>query len=126
MEYVNFLYTVPVGEERKLAVKNLIILLAPFAPHLSAEVWESLGEKNMVWEQTWPSVDEMVLKNLTVVVAVQVNGKLRGTIEVSPEVGEDEVVTMAKKLSVIEKYLESGEIVKTIYVAGRLVNFVVK
>ncbi len=119
MEFTNFLYTVPQGEAKISAIKILLILLAPLAPHLSAEAWQVLGAKTNVWEQVWPEADKLALKNLTVTVAVQVNGKLRATLEVESETSEVEVVTLAKKLPSIVKYLENVEIVKIVYVAGR-------
>ena len=104
--------------------KNLLILISPFAPHIANELFEILGEKN-IENATWPTADESALVLDTINLPVQVNGKMRGVVKVSSEANQDEIVEEIKKNPEIAKYLE-GEIVKTIYVPKKIINFIVK
>ncbi len=109
---------------RRLSLRNLLLLLYPFAPHLTSELWERLKFGGNVWEHEWPTYDAKALKVETVTIAVQVNGKLRGTVEVSAGAGEAEVVVAARANPGVAKHLTS-EPKKTVYVPGKLVSFVV-
>lgn len=103
----------------------LTTVLAPFAPYLSEELWHHLGNSDSVHEQPWPklSVANQAVQQTSV--AVQINGKTRGLIEVSPEATEEEVVAVAKGQEVIQRHLE-GEIGRVIYVPGKILNLVVR
>lgn len=105
--------------------KTFTLLLAPMAPHIGEEFWEILGGKETLAYEAWPKYDEMLAKDDTITVAVQVNGKLRATLEVDVEITHDEILTIAKADENVAKHLQ-GTIVKEIYVPGRIVNFVVK
>ena len=108
------------------AYGTFVRLLAPFAPHLSEELWsEVLGRAGSVFEQDWPAFDKEKAKDDMIEVAVQVDGKLRGTIEVSPDLGKEAVLERAKAHENVQKYLDGEEIEREIFVPGRLVNFVV-
>ncbi len=126
MEYTNKLADVVKKENGidKETLEALIILLAPFTPHLAEELWEITGHTQSVFNQKWPEYDESKMQEQTVSVAVQTNGKVRTNIEIVPDMPKDEVLTMAKKA--IADRLEGVEIVKEIYVPGRIVNIVVK
>jgi leucyl-tRNA synthetase len=118
-----------VDKERKRFIldeqmKRVLCLLCPFAPHLVNELWELIGEKGFVEEQQWPEVQEELLIKSVVTIAVQVNGKLRGTIEVSPEAEEDEVKTAALGEDNVKKFIDGKEIQKVIFVKGKLLNIV--
>ena len=110
---------------RKL-IEELIIIIAPFVPHLSEELWSILGNKDSVSYQNWPSYDESLIQLDNVTIAVQVNGKLRANIEVPKDSKEEDVISEALSLENVEKFTSLGSIVKTIYVQNRLLNFVVK
>lgn len=116
--------------EDKLAkelVRNLLILLAPFVPHITEELWQQIGEKeNSVHDAEWPVCDESALVVDEVELAVQVNGKVRGTIKVAVSMEKDEIADLAKGLAEVQKFIEGKTIVKTIVVPGRIVNIVVK
>ena len=103
------------------------ILLNPFAPHITEEVWDicSLG-KGMVTEQAWPKYDEAKCKDDTVEVVVQINGKLRAKISVAADIDKDECLTLAKSNGRIESEIAGKAIVKEIYVPGKLINIVVR
>lgn len=131
MECVNELYRLKTADnyaatEWQWALESLVQLLAPFAPHISEELWEQLGEEGSVHLSDWPTYDEKYLVEDTVTIAVQVNGKLRGTVQ-APAGSDEAVVTgLAKADAKIAANLEGKHVVKTIYIPGKLVSFVVK
>jgi leucyl-tRNA synthetase len=99
-------------------------LLAPFAPHLTAELWVGTGKTESIHLTDFPVADESLVVDEYVTIAVQVNGKMRGTITLSPEATEEEALIAARASEVIEKYL-TGEIRKVIYVPGKILNLIV-
>jgi leucyl-tRNA synthetase len=111
------------GQEQKEVIAKVI---APLAPHLAEEVWEMLGHDGSVFDEEWPVADEKFLVEDTVTFAVQVNGKLRGTIDLAVDVDEKEAIAAAKEIENVVKYLEEGEIKKEVFVPGKIVGFVVK
>ena len=110
----------------KNLIKELVIIIAPFVPHLAEELWSILGNKDSISYQEWPSYDESLIQLDNVTIAVQVNGKLRANIEVPKDSAEDFVVSEALSLENVKKFTSLGSIVKTIHVPNRLLNFVVK
>ncbi|MDP3836513.1 MAG: leucine--tRNA ligase [bacterium] len=104
---------------------KILQLVAPFAPHLSEELWEKLGYKESIFKSTWPQFDKVLIKDEVISYMIQINGKLRGQLEMPAEATEDEVVKAAAAEPAIVKWLEGKEIRKKIFVAKRLVNFVV-
>ena len=104
--------------------ESLIILVSPFAPHLAEELREQLGNEYSIFTKaTWPSYDESCLVADNVTIAVQVNGKVRGTICINKEAGESEVITLAKADEKIVTRIV-GEPKKVIYVKGKILNIV--
>lgn len=126
MEYLNHLSKVDAAQRDPLLITTFVQILAPFAPHMSEELWEVLGGKGLVCQSTWPKVDPQYLTLDTLNVAVQVNGKLRHVLEIAPDVSEAEVKRLAKTTEKVAAHLADKQIVKEIYVPGRLLNFVVK
>ncbi len=104
--------------------KLFLQLLAPFAPHVTEEIWRELGEKLSIHLSKWPEYDPKLIEDNVVTIAIQINGKTRGTINVARGSNEAEVAELAKKETQITKYL-TAEIKKTIFVPDRLINFVV-
>ena len=104
----------------------LIRLIAPFAPHLSEELWERTGNSNSVFSESWPEYVEDMLIDDSMTIAIQVNGKLRGSIEVSTETEKDDILIEAKSVENIQKFTDGMSIIKEIYVPNKLVNLVVK
>jgi leucyl-tRNA synthetase len=100
--------------------------VAPFAPHAAEELWFDLGHHTTVHRDTWPEYDEQYLATDTITVAVQINGKLRGEIEVAADAPEDEVVAAAQANEKVRTHLEGQTVIKTIYVPGKIVNLVAK
>ena len=108
------------------AFEILLVLLSPFAPHMVSEIWEKLGHKDSIFDQPWPTYDEKLIKEEEVNLVIQVNGKLRDRISVPVSITEAEAKQLAMERQRVKSYLESKDIVKIIYVPGRLVNLVVK
>jgi len=107
--------------------EKFLLILAPFAPHITEELWERLGNKFSIHQQPWPKYNPDLITEEMATIAVQINGRLRAVIEVESGKGEDgnEVGRMAQKNEKIKKYLEGKEIKRTIFVPGKLINFVV-
>ena len=102
-----------------------VLLLAPLAPHIAEELWSILGNSESLAYEPWPPVDEKYLVNETLTVAVQVNGKMRGRIEVASDAAEADVLSAAKADENVSRYLDGKSIKREIYVPGRIVNLVV-
>lgn len=109
----------------KSAAEIFVQLLSPFAPHMSEEIWEILGHKESILKSTWPKVDEKYLVADQIEFAIQVNGKLRGTVQASPEANQETIRKLAFDNPKIAGYLQN-QIVKEIFVPKKLYNFVVK
>jgi len=107
-------------------LKLLIILLAPFTPHLAEEINCKLGSKRSIFKQNWPKFDLKKIKPKKVIIAIQINGKLRGTIEIKTNVSASTVANAALKLDAVKKYISNPDKVKYHYVDGRVINFVIK
>jgi len=108
------------------AVENLVKLLAPFAPHMCEELWEIMGNEYSIFDKNWPEYDENKLVADTVVIAAQINGKVRDEISVPVDAGKEEIKEKALDSERVQKYIENKEIIKVIVVPGRIINFVVK
>lgn len=124
MESVNELGKLNAGIGREELFK-MVKVLAPFAPFVAEEMWNTLGGDFSVHTQSWPDVDEKYLVSDTVTLSVQINGKLRGTVEVSLEASEEEVRKEAESQEKVAKYLSSGSVKKVIFVKGKTINYVV-
>ncbi|MBJ6727732.1 leucine--tRNA ligase [Geomesophilobacter sediminis] len=107
------------------AVLSVIRLLAPFVPHFTEELWTAVGEKGAVEASGWPGFDAEATVDEEITVVVQVNGKLRSKLNVSPSAAEEEVKAQALADEKVQPFLEGKSVKKVIYVAGKLVNIVV-
>jgi len=130
-EFVNALTklkddTVTVTVAWREAVETLTLLLAPLTPHLAEEQWERLGKPYSVHQQSWPSFDPELAKDDEVEIVVQVNGKVRERMMISPTVSESDVTSRAMQLDKIAVALAGGALTKVIYVPGRLVNILIR
>lgn len=106
--------------------KTLLILLNPFAPHLTEEIWEKQGFGGLVHEQSWPEYDPAKCVDAAAEIAVQVNGKIRSRIMLPVDADKDAALKAAKEDGTVKALLEGKNIIKEIFVPGRLVNLVVK
>ncbi len=126
MEFTNTLsdFSRNKGGVDKATLETLIILLAPFAPHMAEELWQKLGQTDSVFDQSWPIYDEEKMKDDTIEMPVQVNGKVKATIIIGIEEAKESV--LAKAREAISSKLEGAVIVKEIYVPNKIINIVVK
>ena len=108
------------------AIETLLIMLAPYAPHLAEELWEAIGHNSSISSSTFPSFDPELVKDSVLTIAVQVNGKLRGTFLASAESSIESLLAEARKVESVLKFLEGQTIVKEIVIPDKLVSFVVK
>ena len=108
------------------SVNKMLLLLAPFAPHMTEELWDKLGYEESIHVQNWPQYREEALKKEEITIVVQINGKVRDKIQVSPDVEEEKLKERVYELEQVKKYTEGKEIVKTIVVPQKLINLVVK
>ena len=125
MEYTNKLTDLAKkdGGIDKETLETAAILIAPFAPHLGEELWEQLGHENSVFDNQWPSADEEAMKDDEVNVAVQINGKVRAVIQLPADISKEDALAAGKE-AVAAKL--TGNIVKEIYVPGKIINIVMK
>ncbi len=124
MTYYNYLSRK--DEVSRIEAKVLLQLLAPFAPHLTEELWHELGFEESIHISSWPEYDNALIERGVVVIAVQVNGKLRGTFELSaPKASQEEVEKIAHEDQGVQSHLQGKTIHKVIYVPGKILNFVV-
>ena len=107
-------------------IENLILLLAPFAPHITEELWESIGNEYSVYNQSYPEYDEEKTKDESKNIGIQVNGKLRVEVSVTESDTEDSVKEKVLSEENIKKYTDEKEIVKFIYVPNKIVSIIVK
>jgi len=110
----------------KDVAERFVLLLSPFAPHLAEELWEKLGHDGTLAYQSWPSYDPELAKSTSVTIAIQVNGKLRETLETEPEISKEKLLELAKASEKIQSYLTGKKILREVVVPDRLVNFVVE
>lgn len=123
MELVNLLTK---NEERgREVLQPLVQLVAPFAPHIAEELWQRLGHTRTLAYEPWPSYDEALTVAATVTYAVQVNGKVRGQVELPADVGREDALAAARGDDNVARHLEGKTVRKEVFVPGRLVNFVV-
>ena len=108
------------------SAKALLQLLAPFAPHLAEELWEKLGGSPSIADHPWPKAREELLVADEITIVFQVNGKLRGQAQFPKDAAKDDVIATAKADAKVQSFLDGKEIVKEIYVPGKLVNLAVK
>jgi leucyl-tRNA synthetase len=105
--------------------ESFLLLLAPFAPHISEELWEKLGHNESIFREKWPEADEKYLVDMETNLVIQVDGKIRDTIKVSADISEEEVKKIALESEKIKKYLEEKDIKKIIFIKGKLLNIVI-
>jgi leucyl-tRNA synthetase len=133
MEMVNFLYLVeePAWDSPETApalreaVEMLLLMLSPFAPHLSEELWEAIGNQGMVCKQPWPEADEEIARAEEILIVVQINGKLRSRITADADATEEEIRSMALADARVREYTDGKTLKKLVVVPKKLVSIVV-
>jgi leucyl-tRNA synthetase len=114
-----------IKEIEKEDYQAFLKLLSPFAPHITQELWEQLGNDSLIQNEKWPEYDENLTKDNTHTIALQVNGKVRSEIEIEDCLSEEEIKNLALQDEVVKKWVGENEPKKIIYVKNRLVNIVV-
>jgi leucyl-tRNA synthetase len=122
MEYLNTLEAQ--HESTRVELQTLLVLLAPFAPHLTEEMWERMGKAFSVHAALWPSYDPAALRTETMMLIVQVNGRVRDRIEVSYDASEEVIKREALASEKVQRFVGEMAVQRVVYVAGRLVNVV--
>ena len=129
MEYVNELYKIKddfkAYDDWRFALESLVQLLAPFAPHMSEELWAQLGHTTSVHVSSWPKYDEKYLVSDMITIVIQVNGKLRGQLSVANGTSKEDIIAQAGSNERVQPYVAGQQAKNTIYVPGKLVNFVI-
>jgi leucyl-tRNA synthetase len=125
-ELFNDLSSKAESETMRFAFETVVRLINPFIPHVTEEIWEKLGKTNILAENSWPSFEEEKTKASTVKIAIQINGKLRGTIDVPSGAENKYIEQLAINSSDASKYLRDANIVKVIVVPNKIINFVVR
>jgi leucyl-tRNA synthetase len=125
MEYVNELREQGAGGGSRELIEPLVIMLAPYAPHIAEELWSVLGNETSVFEAPWPAFDERLASAGDVEIAVQVNGKLRSRLTVPRGMAEKDVLDRVLADEAVKKFVDGQKLKKVIYVQDRLVNLVV-
>jgi len=126
-ELTNYLTNQPLNSAIfKLTLETIIQLLNPFAPHLTEELWQKLGHSKMLVDTRWPVANKDFLVNDIMNIAVQLNGKVRGLIEIPFNCSQEIALSKAKELENIQAQLEGKEIIKIIYITNKIINIVCK
>jgi leucyl-tRNA synthetase len=137
MELMNFIYSL-LGKNPdsrvscrenigavKESVRALLLLLAPFVPHISEELWQLLGNKESIFRNSWPEFNENVLKKEVIQLVIQVNGKVRSKIKVSSQIGKEELKELVLRDEKIKRHITNSIIKDFIVVPNRLINIVI-
>jgi leucyl-tRNA synthetase len=124
MEFVNAVTSMREAPDKE-TVEVFLIAVAPFAPHFAEELWQRTGHSPSIFAQRWPKWDAAYTTSDTATIAVQINGKLRGTVVVSADASEDEVLRAATQHADVSRYLDGKPIRKKVYVRNRILNLVV-
>ncbi|MCX7917484.1 MAG: leucine--tRNA ligase, partial [bacterium] len=131
MEFINFLNKEI--NEKKIS-KNLLIsswkkfikLLYPFVPHICEELWENLGEKSFLFNESWPVYEKEVIVEEKIKIGVQINGKIRGNIEIPSDFDQEQIYELIKKDEKFKKFIEGKTLIKKIYIKNKIMNIVLK
>jgi len=132
MEAVNAYYKLKEGGqfgksgEWQFALESLLQILAPFAPHITEELWQQMGHEKTIHVDSWPEWNDKYLVTSTLTVVVQVNGKLRAKLTIPAEMSEEDVKAQALAQPNVQTFVGEKQPAKVVYIPGRLVNIVVK
>ncbi len=130
MELVNEMYKYREGDVNEAlfgaTVKDLIVMLAPFIPHVAEEMWEHIGAEGSVHDQSWPSYDESALVKDTVEIVVQINGKIKERLDIAGDLSREEMQEVCMNDDKVKALTEGKNVIKVIAVPNKLINIVVK
>lgn len=133
MELVNELYSYLADNKNQLnkellgfVTEKLLLMLAPFAPHMTEELWHKIGHENSIHRAEWPEFEKEAAKKDEITIVIQINGKVRDRVDVDAEISEEALKEKVFKQDKVQKYTKDKEVVKTIVIPKKLVNIVVK
>ena len=108
--------------------ETFLLLLAPFAPHITEELWSGMGQKYSIHQQSWPAFDNKYLEDQQILLIVQINGKLRDVLKIAKDIvsNKEAVEEIAKGQQKVKKYLAGARVEKVVYISGKVINFVTK
>ena len=124
MEFTNS-WQKDILKTKKEDFKSFLKILSPFAPHLAEELWEKSGQGNSIFLESWPKYDQELVKEKTITFIIQINGRVRGKIEIEAGITEEKAKEIALSEERIKKWIKGKEIKKTIFVVNKLINIVV-
>ena len=124
MEYTNSLSKL--DKIPRYYIEQLLLVLAPFAPHISEELWNKIGNEFSIHNQKYPEINTDVKEDDEIEVVVQINGKVRGKVTVPSDISEEDIKVKVREIENVKRYLDEGNIVKEIYIPKKLVSIVVK
>ena len=124
MSLINEIYAA--GKITRKDLKTFLLLLNPFAPHLTEEIWERAGFEDIIARAKWPEYDEEKTVENEIDIPVQINGKLKAVLRFAADVAKDDAIAAAKADERVAKQLEGKTVVKEIFVPGKMINIVVK
>lgn len=126
-QFMIFINEISKRDVKPLSVmKTFIQLLNPYAPHITEEIWQKLGVEEELAYMGWPEWDTQYLKEDKVKIAVQINGKVRGTFEIESDSADDDCISAAKEVENVKRFLEGKQIIKQFVIKNKIVSFVVK
>ncbi len=124
MEFVNLAQSHPEGVGKK-EIERMLILLSPFAPHMAEELWQKIGHKESIFLEKWPEHSENLIKQETITLIIQINGRVRDTINVPADIAEKEAKELTLTRKKVKNYILDKEIKRVIFVPGKLINIVI-
>jgi len=124
MEFLNNIETQK-GLISKKFIENILILLSPFVPHVSEELWQKFGHKESIVKQKWPEFDAELVKDETKTLIIQINGKIRDEVEIPTNITEQEASKLTLNREKVKRWLDGKQVKKTIFVPGKLINLVI-
>ncbi|RMD59419.1 leucine--tRNA ligase [Candidatus Parcubacteria bacterium] len=110
----------------QLVAEKFLPLLAPFAPHLAEEIWEKLGHNQSIFKSAWPQYDPQLIKDQNITLVIQINGKVRDSVEAPADISQEEARQLALAQERVKKWIGDKEVIKVIFVKGKLINIVVR
>jgi leucyl-tRNA synthetase len=109
----------------QVEIKSYVLMLAPFAPHITEELWSRMGESYSIHQQPFPQANSEFLAQAQVTIAVQINGRTRTTLQLAPDASQDKAIALATLSESLQRYINEQEIRRVVYVPGRVLNLVI-
>jgi leucyl-tRNA synthetase len=123
---MSYLNTLEAKEQLAQAeIKSYVLMLAPFAPHITEELWSRMGESYSIHQQPFPQANPEFLTQAQVTISVQINGRTRTTLQLAPDASQDKAIALATQSESVQRYINEQEVRRVVYVSGRVLNLVI-